>query len=316
MAPHRGRASSAPHPVPLPAVAGEGNRALAIPRFAILATPCEGRSSRKPGSRYDPSMRMTIAGLGLVGGSAGMALRRRGWHVAYLDPHVSIEEARAAGAADERVDLLRDTDVVLLATPVDVALSLMPRIQNASAITSACSVMAPLRAAATGTFVAGHPLAGSHRRGLEAARPDLFEGKPWFVDAEDERVDAMIRDCGGTRELVDAARHDAAVALTSHLPQILSTALAAYLHGREDVLPFAGTGLQTFLRLAGSDGDVWAPVIDANRANLAPHAEAIAELVREIIEGDPRAAFARAQALSQELAARQPHRSRTTAGDK
>ena len=260
-------------------------------------------------------MRIAIAGLGLIGGSAGMALRRRGWHVSYLDPHVSLEDARDAGAADERVETLSDADVVLLATPVDVALSLLPKIRNAGVVSSACSVMRPLRASAAGTFVAGHPLAGSQRRGLGAARPDLFAGRRWFVDAADDRVDAMIRDCEAEREQVDAAEHDAAVALTSHLPQILSTALAAYLHGREDVIRYAGTGLQTFLRLAASDASIWAPVVAANRDNLAPHAAAIAQLVREIIEGDPRSAFAEAQALSRELEEKRPPGSRTTSGD-
>lgn len=154
--------------------------------------------------------------------------------------------------------------------------------------------MRPLRAVAGSNFVAGHPLAGSHLRGLAAARGDLFEGKPWFLDAEDERVDAMVRDCGAIVERTSAEEHDAAMALTSHLPQILSTALAAYLDPED--LRFAGRGLRTFLRLAGSDGSVWAPVIAANRDHLAPHAERLAALVREIIAGDPRDAFEKAQA--------------------
>jgi prephenate dehydrogenase len=249
-----------------------------------------------------------IIGLGLVGGSAGMALRGRGWRVSYIDPHVTAEEARAAGAADERLESAggADAGVTLLATPVDVALDLMQRTELPGVVTSACSVMRPLRVAARGTFVAGHPMAGSQRRGLPAATASLFEGKTWFVDADDERVEAVIRDCGAVRERVEAAEHDAAVALTSHLPQVLSTALAAYLHGREDVLRFAGNGLRTFLRLAGSDSSVWAPVLEANRDNLAPHAEGIAALVRELTEGDPRDAFAKAQAVLQALEAR-PH---------
>ena len=58
--------------------------------------------------------RALIVGLGLIGGSAGMALRRRGWHVAYLDPFVSLDDAQRAGAADERVETIGDTDVVLI----------------------------------------------------------------------------------------------------------------------------------------------------------------------------------------------------------
>lgn len=247
--------------------------------------------------------RALIIGLGLIGGSAGIALRARGWRVGYDDPNVALDDARAAGAADEGT--IADPDVVLIATPVDVALGMVGGWRLAvggsetalpPTLTSACSVMRSLRAVAGSHFVAGHPLAGSHLRGLAAARGDLFEGKPWFLDAEDERVDAMVRDCGAILERTSAEEHDAAMALTSHLPQILSTALAAYLHDREDLQRFAGTGLRTFLRLAGSDASVWAPVIAANRDQLAPHAERLAALVREIIEQDPREAFEKAQA--------------------
>lgn len=242
-----------------------------------------------------------IVGLGLIGGSAGIALRRQGWRVAYLDPHVSLEDAKRAGAADERLERsdirIGDADVIVLATPVDAAVALLQTLDTNAVATSTCSVMRPVRAAARGAFVAGHPMAGSQESGLAAARADLFEGKPWFVDAEDARVDALVRDCGAVLGRVDAEEHDAAVALTSHLPQVLSTALAAYLHERDDLLRFAGSGLRTFLRLAGSDPGVWAPVLAANRDQLAPHAEAIAALVRQIIEGDPRDAFEKARAV-------------------
>jgi prephenate dehydrogenase len=238
-----------------------------------------------------------IVGLGLIGGSAGIALRRRGWRVAYLDPHVSLEDAKGAGAADERVEHIGEAEVIVLATPVDAAVALLQTLRTNAVVTSTCSVMRPLRAAARGAFVAGHPMAGSQESGLAAARADLFEGKPWFVDAEDVLVDEVVRDCGAVLERVDAEEHDAAVALTSHLPQVLSTALAAHLHGRDDLLRFAGSGLRTFLRLAGSDAGVWAPVLAANRDQLAPHAEAIAALVRQIIEGDPRDAFEKARAV-------------------
>jgi prephenate dehydrogenase len=236
-----------------------------------------------------------IIGLGLIGGSAGMALRRRGWQVSYLDPHVSLDDAQRAGAADERVDQIGDADVIVLATPVDIAVSLVRTLETTAVVTSTCSVMRALRDVARGTFVAGHPMAGSQERGLAAATADLFEDKPWFVDAENDLVDTLVRDCGGVLERVDANEHDAAVALTSHLPQVLSTALAAYLDQQPDVLRFAGTGLRSFLRLAGSDASVWTSVIDANRDHLAPHAEAIAELARAIIDGSAPDAFERAQ---------------------
>ena len=253
--------------------------------------------------------RALIAGLGLLGGSIGIALRRRGWRVAYLDPHVTLAAARGRAAADERVETpvetMAEADLVILATPVDAALELL-RSMPPMRTTSVCSVMQPLRELADSRsvpFVAGHPLAGSHERGLAAARGDLFEGRRWFVDADDVLVEDLVRDCGAILDRIDGAEHDRALALTSHLPQVLSTALAALAAGEEDVARFAGSGLRTFLRLAASDGSIWAPVIEANRDNIRAHFGRLVEIARAIIEEEPGEAFERAQRLWAELSA-------------
>jgi prephenate dehydrogenase len=258
--------------------------------------------------------RALIVGLGLIGGAAGLALRARGWHVAYVDPYVD----DPGDAADERrVAIEDDHDVVVIATPVDVAVGLLSREAERSrgreaeprdpatprpVVTTVCSVMTPLRSVAAANFVAGHPLAGSEKRGLAAARPDLFEGKRWFVDRDDEVVDAVIRDCGAVKGLVDAAEHDAAMALTSHLPQLLSTALAAAID--DDQLPFAGGGLETFLRLAGSDASVWAPILAANRDNIRAHFDRVVAIARSLIDADPYEAFQRANEVHRRLSPR------------
>jgi prephenate dehydrogenase len=240
--------------------------------------------------------RALIAGLGLIGGSIGIALRARGWRVAFTDPNVTLDEARRANAADEQAESISGGDLVVLATPVDVAVDIL-RTQRAGQFTSVCSVMQPLRdVAGKINFIAGHPLAGSHERGLAAARGDLFRGSVWFIEREDPLVARMISDCGARMEIVSAAEHDAAVALTSHLPQVLSTALAAYLeqHGIEE--RFVGSGLRTFLRLASSDASVWLPVLESNSAHVAPHAEAVGRIAKDILAGDA-TAFERAQRL-------------------
>jgi prephenate dehydrogenase len=243
--------------------------------------------------------RILIIGLGLMGGSAGMALRRAGWHVAYVDARVPLDAALAKKAADEKLDAVRDEEVVLLATHVDAAVAQLRTLQTSVVITSLCSVMRPLREVAPANFVAGHPVAGSHESGLGAARADLFEGKKWFLDARDDRVEKLVRDCGGVAQFVDPETHDKAVALTSHLPQLLSTALAAHLDG-QDVLDFAGSGLRDFLRLAGSGAEMWGPIVDANREQIAPHADAVAGLVRAMLNGD-RETFAKAQRVWKKL---------------
>ena len=238
--------------------------------------------------------RALIAGLGLIGGSIGIALRAAGWRVAYVDPFVD----DPGDAADERATELVDADVVVLATPVDVAISegAGRRARGAGVVTSVCSVMGPLRAVAGENFVAGHPLAGSEQRGLAAARGDLFRGKVWFVDREHSLVAEIIAACGARQEVVDAGDHDRAVALTSHLPQLLSTALAAHLQESGVDERFVGSGLRTFLRLAESDAGVWAPVLAANEANIAPHLDAVLRIAREMLRGDD-GPFARARSF-------------------
>ncbi|HEX6101100.1 MAG TPA: prephenate dehydrogenase/arogenate dehydrogenase family protein [Thermoanaerobaculia bacterium] len=237
-------------------------------------------------------MRALIVGLGLIGGAVAMALRRRGWRVRFVDKDPSL---RLEGV--ERVDTVEgDADVIVLATPVDVAVELLPSIETRGVVTSVGSVMRPLRAAGKSNFVAGHPMAGWHEGGLANARHVELEGASWFVDAEDERVEELIRACGARSIQVTAEEHDAAVALTSHLPQVLSTALFAYLSDRPEVQKFAGGGLKSF-RLAASDGEMWHSVLAENRDHLRPHADKVAELVRAIIDGDDREAFQRARAL-------------------
>jgi prephenate dehydrogenase len=252
--------------------------------------------------------RVLIAGLGLIGGSAGMALRQRGWHVSYTDPHVEEPAAQLAGAADVRRPAIAGFDgaLVIVATPVQVAVDLVRQLlaeEGTATITTVCSVLAPLREAAGDApcFVAGHPLAGSQEQGLSGARADLFVERHWFIDAASPTVERMIADCGALPERTDPYEHDEAVALTSHLPQILSTALAAELADRPELLRFAGPGLRTFLRLAGSDPSIWTPVVAANRDAIARHAASVTARVVQILEGDGEADFAQAQELWRKL---------------
>jgi prephenate dehydrogenase len=242
-------------------------------------------------------MRALIAGLGLIGGSIGMALRAHGWRVAYVDPHVGLDAARRAGAADE--EGLQPADVVIVATPVDVARTQIAALSALGRVTTVCSVLAPFDREGV---IAGHPLAGSHERGLGAATATLFAGKPWFVTRHEGFVDRMIADCGAVGEVVSAEEHDRAVAMTSHLPQILSTALAATMD--DDLLRFAGSGLRTFLRLAASDASVWSPILDANREPIREHAARLTATIGAVVEGDAarRAEiFAKAQRLHARL---------------
>jgi prephenate dehydrogenase len=213
---------------------------------------------------------VTIAGLGLIGGSIGMALRSQGWFVRYVDPNVDLEQARAAMAADERIEEA-EGDLIVIATPVDIALSLKPK---GNVVTTTCSVMVPFR-----HYVAGHPFAGSEKNGLENGRADLFGDRPWFVDRDHDDVRTMIEAIGARQVVVNPKQHDEAMALTSHLPQVISTALASLVEQKRIDPMFIGTGLKTLLRLAASTYEVWGSVLDANARNIG---EAERELMRVI----------------------------------
>ena len=241
---------------------------------------------------------VTIVGLGLIGGSIGKALSGRGWSVAYIDPAVPLEAARAARAADEKREAVTERDsLVVIATPVDAAIDLLRSISSHHALfTSVCSVMAPLRGAFPGIeLIAGHPFAGSERSGLDAAEDSLFRGKAWFVEREDARLAELIAACGADQTVIDAEEHDRILAITSHLPQVVATAMASLM---ADADPrFIGSGARTMLRLAGSSYEVWKPVLDANRQTVESAVRELYAIISTIKEED----FQRAQKLYETL---------------
>lgn len=210
--------------------------------------------------------------------------------MAFVDPAVSLREAKAAGAADEKLSRI-EGDLIVLATPLDVAIGQLKALRGSKAlITSTASAMQPLRAAAkTIRFVAGHPFAGLEQSGFAAGTAGLFFRRLWFVDRDEPEIRRMISDAGARQVVIDAAEHDRNLALGSHLPQILSTALASLL---ADVDPmFIGNGARSLLRLAASPWEVWRPVIEQNRDNIRKAVDELCRRMRDIDEQD----FERAQ---------------------
>lgn len=253
----------------------------------------------------------TIFGLGLIGGSIGKALRRAGWHLDFVDPAVTAQAALQSGAAERKLEGIGEVggeSVVLLAMPVDVSIQMLatsPQIPNL--LSSVCSVMLPLHKLAVSRrlrFVAGHPMAGSEQRGLAASREDLFAGRNWFYEqsAEEPRLIELIGATGARPVPVDPALHDRMVTLTSHLPQLLSTALGSLLNSRATNFEmFAGSGLATFLRLAGSDRSVWHSVFEANPENLERALAELQQIVAEIARGEDEEHFRAARELFNRL---------------
>ncbi len=235
--------------------------------------------------------RLLVIGLGLIGGSAALALRRRGLFGDVWGHDVSREARRAAaraGAVDEAVaspeEAVEQADVVLLAVPVGELPEWLsrwgPRLQRGTVVVDAGSTKRRVVRAMEDRLpegveaVGAHPMAGSEESGMGAARPDLFHGARWALvetgrtgDRAREVAEAIVEAVDGRPLWTEASEHDRATAATSHLPWMVSAALALHLDDRADGLPareLLGPGAKDMLRLAGSGTDVIADILATN----------------------------------------------------
>jgi prephenate dehydrogenase len=133
-------------------------------------------------------------------------------------------------------------------------------------------------------FVGGHPLAGRERSGAAAARGDLFEGRPWVLTPSEDtgdlalaRATELVRLCGAQLVVMSPARHDQAVALISHVPQVLATLAAARLADADaDLVTLSGQGVRDVTRIAASDTGLWTEILSANARCVLPVLDEVA----------------------------------------
>ncbi|MGD0921195.1 MAG: prephenate dehydrogenase/arogenate dehydrogenase family protein [Terriglobia bacterium] len=247
---------------------------------------------------------ISIVGLGLMGGSWGLALKQRGVparRVGCDRPEV-LNRALAAGAVDEgSADLptaVRDADVIILATPVGVILDLLPQLKEAvlprALVTDVGSTKRLICQRAREVlgeeplFLGGHPLAGKERSGLENADAALLENARYVLTPlspdhlADERVKAfssLLEALGARPFVMDASTHDRAVAFLSHLPQLVSSGVASMIaeQGAEDFLPLelAAAGFRDVTRLAESPYSLWRDICLTNIENIQSALEAL-----------------------------------------
>jgi prephenate dehydrogenase len=240
--------------------------------------------------------KITIFGVGLIGGSFARALKKAGAVQSVVGvgrTMTSLERARELGIIDvvstSVAEALRDTDLVLLAAPVaqtePILKAIEPHLQAGTVVTDAGSTKSDVVAAARralgskiAQFVPGHPIAGRELNGPDAAIDDLYVGKkvvltplPENAATDVERVAAAWQQCGAIIHRLNAEDHDRVFAAVSHLPHLLAYALVDDIARKPhaDLLfQYAASGFRDFTRIAGSSPEMWRDITLANRDAL------------------------------------------------
>ena len=298
------------------------------------------------------SRQITIIGNGLIGGSLGLALKKRklvGRIVGCDRPGV-LERAQEIGAIDHGVtdpaEAIRGSSAVVLAAPVIAIIDLIERLGPVlpakTLLTDVGSTKGEVVERAQKTlgkvarqqFLAGHPMAGKEHAGVEAADADLFQGAAWFVTPLPGQ-DVYSGQCGEFLEWVEklgariaslpAQEHDQLCAWISHLPQMISTALAASLvdeFGSAPLLEAGGRALHEMTRISSSPYSMWRDIAITNKGNIAHALHKLEQRLAHIRENlDSRelaAEFERAHELKKEKPPKaiSPRRHRVTGKNK
>lgn len=258
-----------------------------------------------------PDTRIAVIGLGLMGGSMARALHVRGVHVLGYDRDgTQLEAALRDGAVQEALasDLagIASADVVVLALPVDATIALLPalaaRIGDARLVmdlgSTKRSIVAAAESAGLGArFVGAHPLTGSHRTGWGASRASLFDDARVFLcptrsttSGAMQLAESLWRELRAGVEVLDATVHDDQMAWRSHLPHLVSSALAATLREAGVRRSALGPGGRDVTRLAGGSPAMWQPIVEDNAVAIADALEACERQLRTfreaVIAGD------------------------------
>jgi prephenate dehydrogenase len=274
--------------------------------------------------------RAAVIGVGLIGGSLGMAMRRRRIArevVGVARVAETLGAARARGAIDrgttDPLEGIAGADLVILATPpelvVPLAREVLPHLRTDAILTDVASVKGEIvralepaaREGAGAAFVGGHPMAGNEGRGIAAASAGLFEGSAYLItrtaqtDASAvDRIAQLARALGARPLIVDPEAHDRAVARVSHLPYLVAAALVGAAAGETGA---AGPSFLGATRIAASPVRMWAQICRLNRGEIVEALRAfrdeLGRLEAALSDGDLEALLERAQHARLELSA-------------
>ncbi|MFN7922728.1 MAG: prephenate dehydrogenase/arogenate dehydrogenase family protein [Bryobacteraceae bacterium] len=280
---------------------------------------------------------VAIVGVGLIGGSFARALRDRAGfrgRILGVSRPEYVTAAVAAGVVDEAASLesaLAKADLVYLSGSISSILANIETVdrfvRNGTLITDAGSTKSQIMAKARqsikkGVFIGGHPMAGKEVRGAEAADPNLFVGRNYFLclpdspGAQASNFVTLVSEIGAVPQPIAAEEHDRIVAYSSHLPQLASTVLAATVEthlGGKLTRKGAGSGIIDMTRLALSGYDnLWRDILDTNRAEVRIALDSFIEtlsVARRSLDSDPsdpvREQFELGQKLAKDLRKRE-----------
>jgi prephenate dehydrogenase len=241
-----------------------------------------------------------IIGVGLIGGSVGLAAGYSGWEVVGVDTPEVLDNATQSGAIHRASTLkeVREADLVVLAAPISKVTDLLGDLTPTNAlitdVASAKSAIVRRAESLKLRFVGGHPMAGSQLSGVANASSNLFEGARYFLtptsrtDPEDYReVAGFVRELGAVPTAVDPEKHDLLMAALSHLPHLMAAALLKVASDiSPEALSFAGPSFRDLTRVGASNPELWSDILAENAPALgealAAFAGAMAQLGSEI----------------------------------
>jgi prephenate dehydrogenase len=269
-----------------------------------------------------------ILGLGLMGGSLGLALKRGGTPVTVHGFTRSCERGELAlsrGAIDcfhdDPREAVKQADVVVCCAPIlaipDQVASILDALKPGAVVTDVGSTKTVIQASCRelmagreACFIGSHPIAGSEQQGMEAAKADLYNGAMTVITPDDdapEEAKARVRElwerCGSCVVSMSPEEHDKVLAATSHLPHMMSSLLAATIArpgGRDNLACFCGTGYRGTTRLATGGTDIWLDILKTNRDAITVELKAYEEKLRSLIEKLEAGSFSAIEAVLEE----------------
>jgi len=241
--------------------------------------------------------KITIIGVGLIGGSLGLALKEKklNFKIVGIDKQKIIEKAIARGAIDEGIvnleEGIKEADIIIIATPVKTILNILtqinPFLKKGCIVTDTGSTKKQIVERANRVlsedifFVGGHPMAGSEEYGIDSADSHLFQDKTYILTPTHksnlgalEKISLLIKMIGAKKLILDPLEHDRIVSAVSHLPQIIAVSLInaigelALRGDNNNYFKTIGEGFKDMTRIASSPYKIWEDICETNQENI------------------------------------------------